>query len=88
MPVHDGNRNSGFWNASLMLCQLSYVIRLIGVGDLSKQSCFFDINIIFNVTTITIFKFTHCLFTKSLTLGQPYDCTSNNNVKEAPPQLF
>ena len=36
MPDHGGNRTYDFWNASPMLCKLSYVVRPIRVCDISK----------------------------------------------------
>ena len=38
MPDHDGNRTYDLWNANPMLCQLSYVVRLVRGCDISKLS--------------------------------------------------
>ena len=37
MPGHDGNRTYDLWNASPMLCQLSYAVRSVQVCDNSGQ---------------------------------------------------
>ena len=36
MPDHSGNRTYDLWNASPMLCQLSYAVRSVQVCDFSK----------------------------------------------------
>ena len=38
MPGHDGIRTYDLWNASPMLCQLSYVVRSVRVYDISVLS--------------------------------------------------
>ena len=38
MPDHGGNRIYDLWNASPMLCQLSYAVRSVRVCDISKLS--------------------------------------------------
>ena len=49
MPGHGGNRTYQLWNASPMLCQLSYAVRSIRVCDILKlTSSSFDINVVLN----------------------------------------
>ena len=38
MPGHGGNRTHDLWNTSLMLCQLSYAVRLVRVSDILEQN--------------------------------------------------
>ena len=38
MPGHGGNRTYDLWNASPMLCQLSYAVRSVRVCDISELS--------------------------------------------------
>ena len=38
MPGHDGNRTYDLWNASPMLCQLSYAVWSVRVSDISEQN--------------------------------------------------
>ena len=38
MPGHGGIRTYDLWNASLMLCQLSYAVRSVRVYDISELS--------------------------------------------------
>ena len=38
MPGHGGNRTYDLWNIRPMLCQLSYVVRLVRVRDISELS--------------------------------------------------
>ena len=38
MPDHGGNRTYDLWNTSPMLCQLSYVVWSVRVGDISEQN--------------------------------------------------
>ena len=38
MPGHGGNRTYDLWNASPMLCQLSYAVRSVRVSDISELS--------------------------------------------------
>ena len=37
MSGHGGNRTYDLWNASPMLCQLSYAVRSVQVCDISEQ---------------------------------------------------
>ena len=41
---HGGNRTRDLWDTSPMLCQLSYEIKSVRVGDISESSSF-DINV-------------------------------------------
>ena len=38
MPGHGGIRTYDLWNASPMLCQLSYAVRSVRVNDISELS--------------------------------------------------
>ena len=38
IPGHGGNRTYDLWNTSPMLCQLSYAVRSVRVGDISEVS--------------------------------------------------
>ena len=38
MPGHGGNRTYDLWNASPMLCQLSYAVSSVRVCDISELS--------------------------------------------------
>ena len=37
LPDHGGNRTRDFWDTSPMLCQLSYEVKSVRVGDISER---------------------------------------------------
>ena len=48
MPDHGGNRTYDLWNASPMLCQLSYAVWSVRVCDISEQNLVPSISMLSN----------------------------------------